>query len=358
MPIGGLVLALAFPAAARAAQEVTTSPDLLTTLESLYQKAADKASKSVVAIKVEREPEPAAKPKPPGPARLFGGPRGGELEDLFSKRPADAWCTGTILEADGIIATTHFNVSGTVKSVTVRLLDGREFEGKVVASNATDDIALIRIEAKNLPTLPTARLEDLRAGDSVMALGRSPDGQGITLNPGIVSAVSRLAGHGLQTDAKLNFGNVGGPLVDLKGRMLAITCKVDTKPGISSTRGQNSGVGFAITMDQLSRIVPDLKAGKNVAEPRRPFLGIEANIKSTITTGVELASVQAGGAAEKAGIKSGDVIVEMDGKKIASFDELRAAILRHAPGEHIRVKVQRGGMDMDFECELGWAPGE
>ncbi|HLF94074.1 MAG TPA: trypsin-like peptidase domain-containing protein, partial [Planctomycetota bacterium] len=227
-----------------------------------------------------------------------------------------------------------------------------------LGSNATDDLALLKIDAKDLPTLVPSRVEDLNAGSPVVAVGRAPDGKGLTLNPGIVSAVSRLGGRGVQTDAKLNFGNVGGPLVDAEGRLIAITCKVDTKAGISSTRGQNSGVGYAVTHEELRKIMPDLKSGKVVAESRRPFLGIEADQKATVAAGVLLAAVRAGGSAERAGIKGGDTIIEMDGQKITYFDELRAFILRKAPGDHIKVKVKREEKELEFECELGWAPEE
>ena len=339
-----------------ASQEIK-SEDVVTVLEKRYERVAQKAAASVVAVRVEREPEP--EKKPPVERRLPRNPLGRmQGEDLFAKRPADFWCSGTIVEADGVIATTAFNVSGKVKRVTVRLADGRDLEAKILGSNATDDLALLKIDAKDLPTLVPSRVEDLNAGSPVVAVGRAPDGKGLTLNPGIVSAVSRLGGRGVQTDAKLNFGNVGGPLVDAEGRLIAITCKVDTKAGISSTRGQNSGVGYAVTHEELRKIMPDLKSGKVVAESRRPFLGIEADQKATVAAGVLLAAVRAGGSAERAGIKGGDTIIEMDGQKIPYFDELRAFILRKAPGDHIKVKVKREEKELEFECELGWAPEE
>jgi S1-C subfamily serine protease len=348
-----LMLALLAPA-----QEIK-SDDVVTVLEKRCEKVSQKTAASVVAIRVEREPEAGKKPVERKPPRRnpFAGPPP-EPEDLFAKRPADFWCSGTIIDADGLVATTAFNVSGKVKTITVRLPDGRELEGKVLGLNATDDLALLKIDAKELPVLVPARVEDLHAGNPVIAVGRAPDGKGLTLNPGIVSAVSRLGGRGVQTDAKLNFGNVGGPLVDGEGRLIAITCKVDTKPGISSTRGQNSGVGYAVTHEELKKILPDLKSGKVVLESRRPFLGIEADQKSALASGVALAAVRPGGSAERAGIKGGDIIIEMDGMKITYFDELRAAILRKAPGDRIKVKVMREEKELEFDCELGWAPEE
>jgi S1-C subfamily serine protease len=134
-----------------------------------------------------------------------------------------------------------------------------------------------------------------------------------------------------------------------------VSCKVDVK--FASVYGQNSGVGFAITHDRFTTVLADLKAGKNEAEARRPFLGIQYDQKST-RQGVELESVQAGTAAEKAGLKARDVIVEFDGRKVAIFDDLREAILRKMPGDKVKLKVLRGEDELEFEVTLGWAPGE
>ncbi|HYF00548.1 MAG TPA: trypsin-like peptidase domain-containing protein, partial [Planctomycetota bacterium] len=308
-------------------------------------------SRAVVAIKVERDAEP-ARPSAETPKRSpFRGMPFGHLQDVFAQRPADAWCSGVVAEADGVILTTHFNVAGKVRAVKVLLPDGRELEGRVLGFNGTYDLAAIKVEAKGLPTLARAPVETLKAGQPLLALGRAPDGKGLTANPGIVSAASRLGGRGIQLDAKLNYGNVGGPVVDLDGRLIGVSCKVDTK--FSSTRGQNSGVGYAITHDRLPEILKELKEGRSVAESRRPLLGIVFNQKSS-KKGVELESVQPGGAAEKAGIKAGDVIVEFDGTAISYFDELRASIMRRAPGDRVKVKVLRGEETLEFDCELGW----
>jgi S1-C subfamily serine protease len=339
-----VVLALSGVAAA---QQIK-SDDVVTTLESAYEKAAEKAGPAVVAIKVDREPEAKA-PAPPGGMRRFAMP-----EDVFAKRPT-AWCSGVIIESTGTILTTYFNVSGNIKSIKVLLPDGREMEASRLGYNGTYDLAALKIEAEGLPTMKQARLEDLKAGQPLVALGRAPNGKSLTVNPGIVSAASRLAGKGIQIDSKLNYGNVGGAVVDLEGRLVAISCKIDVK--YASVYGQNSGVGFAITHDRFGNILADLKAGKNEAESRRPFLGIQYDQKST-KDGVELESVQPGGAAEKAGIKAHDIIVEFDGRKIAAFDDLRESILRKTPGDKVKVKVLRGEDEMEFECTLGWAPGE
>lgn len=344
-----LLMAFALSGVAAAAQEIK-SDDLILSLEQAYEKAADKAAAAVVAIRVDREPEVVPKPSaPPGFRGRFGMP-----EDVFAKRPS-AWCSGLVVEPDGVILTTHFNVSGKVKSMKVLLPDGREVEAKLLGFNGTYDLAALKVEAQGLPVIKRAKLDDLKTGQALVALGRAPDGKSLTVNPGIISAASRMSGRGIQIDSKLNYGNVGGPVVDLEGRLVAVSCKVDVK--YASIYGQNSGVGFAVTHDKFSTLLADLKAGKNEAEVRRPFLGIQYDQKST-KEGVELESVQASGAAEKAGIKAKDVIIEFDGKKITTFDDLRDSILRKSPGDKVKVKVLRGEDEMEFDCTLGWAPGE
>lgn len=338
-------------AALLAPQEIAKDRDPVAALESALLGATDKAAPAVVAIKVTREPEP-PKPAAPAPRRSpFRGMPFNPLQDVFANRPKDAWCSGVVAESDGTILTTHFNVSGKVRAIKVLLQDGRELEGRILGYNGTYDLAAIKVDAKGLATLARAPVDTLKTGNAVIALGRAPDGKGLTANPGIISAASRLGGRGIQLDAKLNYGNVGGPVVDLEGRLVAVSCKVDTK--FSSTRGQNSGVGYAITHDRLPEILKELKEGRSVAESRRPLLGIVFNQKSQ-KKGVELESVQPGGAAEKAGIKPGDVIVEFDGTAITYFDELRASIMRRAPGERVKVKVLRGEEALEFDCELGW----
>jgi serine protease DegQ len=331
------------------AQEIRTS-DAVSEMESAYQSAAQKAAPAVVAIKVDREPEAAEKPRTgsiPGFRRGFG------MEpppEVFAKRPV-AWCSGVVIEPNGTILTTYFNVSGKVKSVKVMLPDGRELDAKIMGYHGGYDLAALKVEAEGLPTLKAAPVDHLKAGNPLLALGRAPDGKGLTVNPGIVSAASRMSGRGLQLDSKLNYGNVGGPVVDLEGRLVAVSCKVDVKS--ASFYGQNSGVGFAITHDKFSTILADLKAGKNELQIKRVLLGIMWNQQSN-KEGVEIESVTPGHAAEKAGIKARDVIVEFDGRKTTTFDELKESIMKKTPGDRVKVKVVRGEEELEFECTLGW----
>lgn len=334
-----------------AAQEIRNE-DAISTIENAYQTASEKAAASVVAIRVDREPETVSKPQPgPGLRGRFGLPR----EDVFQKRPA-AWCSGLVIEPSGVILTTNFNVSGKVKSIKVQLPDGRTLDGRLMGYNGTYDLAAIKVEAEDLPVLKRARLDDLKTGQPLLALGRAPDGRSLTVNPGIISAASRLSGKGIQIDSKLNYGNVGGPVVDLEGRLVAVSCKVDVK--YATMFGQNSGVGFAITHDRLTTVLADLKAGKNEAEPRRPFLGVGPAETDRARDGAEVGTVQPGSAAERAGLKPKDVIIEFEGSKVGQFDELRAMIMRKSSGDRVKLKVLRGEEEMDIECVLGSALNE
>lgn len=334
-------------AAILAALAQTSDDDVATTFESIGSRTIATVGPSVVSVKVDREKTETPRSSGGFSSMMDGG--------VFKNRPQNAPASGTIIDPDGWIVTSHFNVSGKVNRIAVTLADGRTLEATLKGYNATFDIALLKIDAQNLPVLRKSPLESLRTGKFVAAFGRAPDGRSLTFNPGIVSAPGRLAGRGIQVDSKLNYGNAGGAIVDREGRLIGITCKVDTK--FSGSYGQNSGVGFAVTWDKLEQILPDLKAGKTVGEPRRAFLGIQANVESEVE-GVEIQVVQPASAAEKAGVKPGDVIVELDGKAVKNFEELRAIITSKAPGDKIKIKLKRQGEVLSVEAELGWAPGE
>lgn len=345
-----LALALFLPGVAATAQEISDD-DVGSTLETLVSQAAERVAPCVVSIKVEREKEKEETKKP-----ASGGPLSPMFDGgVFKHRPENAPVSGTIIDPGGWIVTTHFNLNGKLKSIRVTLADGRTFDAALKGFNAKYDAALLKIAAEKLPTLRKAGLKSLKTGQMVLAFGRAPDGRGLTVNPGIVSAPWRLEGRGIQVDAHLNYGNVGGPVVDRDGQLVGITCKIDTR--FAGSYGQNSGVGFALTWDRLDEILPDLKTGKNVAESRRPFLGVQANTESE-AVGVEVGGVQPGTAAEKAGLKAGDILVEFDGKPVKNFAELRLEILKKSTGDKVKIKFLRDGEERTVEAELGSALGE
>lgn len=376
-----LTLVLLLAAAATAgAQDVATGgrddASLLSRFESRWQKAAEAAESVVVSLVVERaESRKPARRTPGGNSMLTGGVFAvapeetryacGEHDGLVESEGKCESCegelkkrfvtlaTGTIVGADGYVGTTYFNIAGAAR-ITAVLPDGRKLSARSLGYHMGGDVALLKIEARDLPVLKASNLGQLKVGNPVVALGRAPDGKGITLNPGIVSAPARLSGLGVQFDGKMNYGNVGGPLVDLDGRLVGITCKVDVK--YAANFGQNSGVSFALTQDQLGKLMPDLIAGKRVQGTGQAFMGIMADQTAEDVDGVLLADVIKDGGAEKAGVRKGDIIIEFDGQKITQFDQLRTAIIRKQVNDPFSVKVRRGDEILELNGTLGERP--
>jgi S1-C subfamily serine protease len=340
-----LVLALVVASAPSAAWAQGDEP-MIGSMERLIQSAAEAAAPWTVAVWASRDGE--EKPPALGNPMTTGG--------VFVKRPKSSATSGTIIDADGLILTSHFNVNGKLKSIKVRLADGRELEATVVGFHQGADIALLKVDAKELPVPRKSPMNQLKVGIPVVAVGRCPDGKGLTVNPGIVSAPARLLGRGVQMDSKMNYGNVGGPLVDGEGRLIGVTCKVDVKT--AGSFGQNSGVSFAITWDQLDRILPDLRKGAKVTGTGMPFMGIQWDQEAQVDDGVPIGEVIVGGSAEAGGIKRGDVILEFDGQKTKTFDDLRGAINRKAVGDKVKVRLRRGPEEMTIELTLGERPGD
>jgi serine protease Do len=345
MRLSPVLAALALLAAASrmaAAQDDAT----LRSFETGYARAIDKAAAVTVSIKVDRAEDSAKKP-----ARMTGNFMGG----AFAIRPL-APVSGFIVDAEGYIATTYFNVQGKLKGVEVTLPDGTIHAATVMGWNAGADIALLKIEAAGLPTLAPADPADFRTGDVVVAVGRTPDGRGVTANPGILSAAGRQLGRSVQVDARLNYGNVGGPLVNLDGKLVGMSCRINLAS--AGDRGQNSGVSFVLTNAKIAELLPDLKKSVRVeGGGGRPFLGVMGDQQYT-GEGALIRGVLSGGSAEKAGLLAGDIIVEFNGAKISKFTDLQGTILKCKIGDTVKVKVKRGEELMEFEMPLGENPSE
>ncbi len=376
-----LISTLAILAAAALPAFAQTKDDdrkILRAFESKWEKVVEKAQSVVVTIRVERDDTREDKANKVNNPQVDGGVfkkppdrvvyvcADDKVEETASgtcskcggdlKKVVRGMCTGTILEPDGVIGTSYFNLKGKLTKITVTTADGKEHDGKLLGYNGGADFAVIKIDAKNLPTLPMADGGKLVTGMNVVVLGRAPDGKGLTLNPGILSAPQRNMGFAWQTDAHTNYGNVGGPLVDLDGRLVGVTCKIEAKS--SGSVGQNSGISFAVAPDQLAKIMPDLKLGKSTQNTAKPFMGIQADVNATDVDGVKLADVIKGGGAERAGLKAGDVILEFDGVPTKIFDDLRLMIEKKSVGDQFKVKVRRGEEELDLTGTLGERPAE
>jgi serine protease Do len=268
--------------------------------------------------------------------------------------------SGVIVSRDGYILTNNHVVDGA-DEVKVGLQDGREFTAKVIGRDPKSDVAVVKIDAKDLPAVAMADSDKVEVGDVVLAIG-NPFGIGQTVTTGIVSATGR-ANMGLdyedfiQTDAAINPGNSGGALVDAEGRLIGINT------AILSRSGGNQGIGFAIPANMARDVMTSLVKDGHVT---RGYLGVGIqNVTPALakkfdlknTSGALVGEVASGAPAEKAGIKVGDVITDFNGKAVTDGQHLRLEVARTAPGESVPVKVLRDGSAKTFEVTVKALPG-
>ena len=258
--------------------------------------------------------------------------------------------SGVIFDAKKGLVLTNSHVIKSADEITVSLTDGRSFQAEVVGSDPATDVALIKIPAENLTALTLANSDQLRVGDFVVAIG-NPFGLGQTVTSGIVSALGR-SGLGIegyenfiQTDASINPGNSGGALVNLRGELVGINTAIFS-PG---QQAGNIGIGFAIPSNMVKQITDQLI---EYGEVRRAYLGVQmqditpdlANAFNLPTgQGAVVTDVQDDSAAEEAGIKVGDVIIAINGDKLASADSLRNSVGLLMVGETIELDIIRNG---------------
>ena len=269
--------------------------------------------------------------------------------------------SGVIVSPDGYILTNNHVVEGA-DELTVMLSDDRKYTAKVVGADQKTDVAVVKIAATDLPIVTLADSDRLRVGDIVFAVG-NPLNVGETVTMGIVSAKGRnqlglLEDGGyenfIQTDAAINMGNSGGALVDAKGRLVGINCAI-----ISPSRG-NIGIGFAVPINLAASVMTSLVATGKVT---RGYLGVGTQ---TVTSdlgdqlglskdakGVVVTDIFPDSPAEKAGLKSSDVVLEANGKPIASTEELRLMIAEMMPGSKIALKIVRNGQPSVITVTLG-----
>ena len=256
--------------------------------------------------------------------------------------------SGVIVRADGVIVTNNHVIEGG-QEITVSLSDRREFPAKVLLADPRADLAVLKIEAKDLPTLAISAGEDLQVGDLVLAIG-DPFGVGQTVTNGIISALNRTdVGPGsvssfIQTDAAINPGNSGGALVDMDGNLIGVNSM------IVSRSGGSSGVGFAIPGPAVRQVVEAaVGGGKSVA---RPWLGVAgqpvtAEIAHTLgldrPQGLLLAAVYPGSAAARAGLQQGDAVLTIDGQPVNDETQLNYRIGTRRAGETVSLTYQRAG---------------
>jgi len=290
--------------------------------------------------------------------RFFGEPGGGG--GRYREFKERSLGSGVIVSRDGYIVTNNHVVEGA-SEIKVVLSDKSEYKGKVIGSDPRSDVAVIKIDAKNLPELTWGSSDELRAGEMVMAVG-SPFGLSQSVTTGIISAVGR-ANVGItdyedfiQTDAAINPGNSGGALINMRGQLVGINT------AIFSRTGGYQGIGFAVPVKMVKQVMDSLiKTGKVV----RGWLGVSVQDVSPQLAkqfGVESAEgalvgeVVKGSPAEKAGIKRGDVIVGVDGKKVEDSGHLRNMAASTKVGSRLKLDIIRDKNKMTVDVEVGEQP--
>ena len=286
--------------------------------------------------------------------RFFGDQFGQPSERVMSSLGS-----GVIVSADGYILTNNHVVSGAADGGTldVTFQDGRRLPAKIVGRDVSYDLAVIKVDASGLKTVALGNSDGLVVGDSVIAIG-SPLGLEGTVTTGIISSLNRpvtAGGSGessyinaIQTDAAINPGNSGGPLVDSAGRVIGVNSAIASLGSDQGGQSGSIGLGFAIPVNQAKRVAEEIiSTGKST----HPIMGVSVDL-TYAGPGAQIKAVVAGGPAEAAGLKAGDVILAIDGRKVSDSTELIVAIRTHAPGDTVTVEVQDGAGSRDVRVTL------
>ena len=298
----------------------------------------------------------------------FGNLFGDQGEGGTTTRQGQSLGSGFIISPDGYIVTNNHVVSaGTrtavVETITVTLTDRKEYKARLVGRDQSSDIAVLKIEATNLPFVRFGESARARVGDWVVAIG-SPFGIGSTVTAGIVSAVQRATGQGgaydrfIQTDASINQGNSGGPLFDMNGNVIGINSQIFTPTG------GNVGIGFAIPADQAKPIVDQLRGGGAI---KRGYLGIQLqpmtpefyeSLGLPKDRGELVASVVPGEGAARAGIQQGDVITKVNNRDVTPDQTLSFIVANLPIGSRIPIELIRNGQRQTVTAVLGQRPSD
>ena len=285
---------------------------------------------------------------------------------------AKASGSGIIISKDGYILTNNHVVNSSSEesyyeiseatSVKVKLQnDDKEYDAKIIGKDSQTDLAVLKIEADNLTTAEFADSDSIKVGEFAMAVG-NPLNLGTTITCGVISAVSREVSdsdgnkhNAIQTDAAINSGNSGGALVNSEGKVIGVNTLKVSSTGVE-------GIGFAIPINSTIDVTKDLITYNKV---RRPYLGISGrNLdektaeKNKLVAGIYVVNVDEYSSAEKAGITPGDIIVEFDGKKVLTMDELNEIKNSHSIGDTVSLKINRNGSEKQITLTLGESKSE
>ena len=293
---------------------------------------------------------------------FFGRGNGGTQKRQVQTPKRVAAGSGVIISTDGYIVTNNHVVDGA-DELTVTLNDNKEYSARIIGADKKTDLALIKIDGKNLPAITVANSDDVKVGEWVLAIG-NPLGLNNTVTAGIVSAKARTMGEQgtvssmIQTDAAINQGNSGGALVNTSGQLIGINAM------IYSQTGSNIGYGFAIPTTIMNKVVDDLKKYGMVQRALIGISGADVNkyvdgekekgneVDLGTMEGIYVAEIVPESAAEDAGLKKGDVITQIDGQKVTQFGELTGIIAQKRPGDKIKVTYLRDKKKKEVELTL------
>lgn len=296
-----------------------------------------------------------------------GQGNGGKRQRQVQTPKRAAAGSGVIISSDGYIVTNNHVVDGADELTVTLNENSKEYSARIIGADATTDLALIKIDAKNLPAIVIANSDDVKVGEWVLAVG-NPLGLNNTVTAGIVSAKARSMGQGvssmIQTDAAINQGNSGGALVNTRGELIGINAM------IYSQTGSNIGYGFAIPTAIMNKAVEDFK---KYGSYQRAMIGIQGgSVKDYVDAmkdqdkevndygtmeGVRIDKVIEDGAAADGGLEKEDVITEVDGKKVKTMGDLQAIIAQKRPGDKVTVKYLRNKKEKSVSLTLKNAQG-
>jgi len=346
--------AVSLPALAGFWSEGKTDTDAVAITSHTIADLAEKLKPAVVNIDTETTVSVGGSP--------FGSQVPKDFKDFFErffgnmpeqKQRRQGKGSGFIVSRDGYIVTNNHVVEGAEK-IVVRLLDKRQLEAKIIGADAKTDVALLKIEAENLPFASLGDSDRLKVGEWVLAIG-NPFGLDHTVTAGIVSAKGRIIGAGpyddfIQTDASINPGNSGGPLFNFNGEVVGMNTAIIA---------QAQGIGFAVPVNVVKSIITQIKdKGKVVRaelgvliQPVTKELAQSFGLKET--KGALISQVMPNSAAEKAGLRRGDIIIEFNGRKVDEFNDLPKMVASQPVGSKAKVKVIREGDEKTITVALG-----
>ena len=343
------------------AQQQDADAPLVTGLPD-FTRLVERYGPSVVNVAVTAPKKTAARTNPTpnapedNPLEEFLRRFGPQMPPQGEAPPQNGQGSGFIVSSDGLVVT-NAHVVGNAGEITVKLVDRREFDAKVVGIDKQSDIAVLRIDAKNLPAVKIGDAKELKVGEWVIAIG-SPFGFENTVTSGIVSGKARSLPDGtyvpfIQTDVAVNPGNSGGPLFNMKGEVVGVNSQ------IFSRTGGYMGLSFAIPIDVAVNVKEQLVAHGTVTRGR---IGVHIQeINQTLaqsfgmneSKGALVSKVEPGGPADKAGIRSGDVILSVDGESIDQMAELPTVIGSKKPGSKVSIDIWRDGKQKQIDIVIG-----